>query len=427
MLKELVKERLMTSADEIFALFESTIATYEEELSRTKEENERHRQQLQAVCKTLQIKDVYQLIGRQEKCPAHLQGRNSSLNQEDPHPPNIKREDEVLWIIQEGVCLLGSKKADPTDLPLTLVSVMIEDHEDKSLESSQFHYGPGEENGGEKPPSSSSPQHMTTEADGDPSGGSQAGNFLAPLSDSKVDDMDAARDPLSRDAGTRTHIQHSECSQNKTDVQQLISPQEEHTLQLWGHLEPGPLPSHIKEEEKDIWVNQEGECLRWLKEADLTRLPLTGVSVKTEDHEQESQADNFLAPPSKCKDTASRFPDNTRKLFSDTDREGDLRTHTDNKHSDCSNKKTDKKHWTCTVCDKSFSNKGHLNRHMMTHTGEKPFCCPVCNKKFSQRSPMVSHMKTHSGKQYPCSVCSRSYYYEASLKAHTRTHHGELK
>nr|XP_061783864.1 zinc finger protein 33B-like isoform X3 [Nerophis lumbriciformis] len=267
MLKELVKERLMTSADEIFALFESTIATYEEELSRTKEENERHRQQLQAVCKTLQIKDV----------------------------------------------------------------------------------------------------------------------------------------------------------------QQLISPQEEHTLQLWGHLEPGPLPSHIKEEEKDIWVNQEGECLRWLKEADLTKLPLTGVSVKTEDHEQESQADNFLAPLSKCKDTASRFPDNTRKLFSDTDREGDLRTHTDNKHSDCSNKKTDKKHWTCTVCDKSFSNKGHLNRHMMTHTGEKPFCCPVCNKKFSQRSPMASHMKTHSGKQYPCSVCSRSYYYEASLKAHTRTHHGELK
>nr|XP_061786045.1 zinc finger protein 892-like [Nerophis lumbriciformis] len=216
MLKELVKERLMTSADEIFALFESTIATYEEELSRTKEENERHRQQLQAVCKTLQIKDVYQLIGRQENCPAHLQGRNSSLNQEDPHPPNIKREDEVLWIIQEGVCLLGSKKADPTDLPLTLVSVMIEDHEDKSLESSQFHHGPSEENGGEKPPSSSSPQHMTTEADGDPSGGSQADNFLAPLSDSKVDDMDAARDPLSRDAGTRTHIQHSECSQNKT-------------------------------------------------------------------------------------------------------------------------------------------------------------------------------------------------------------------
>ncbi|XP_061759692.1 zinc finger protein 467-like [Nerophis ophidion] len=426
MLKELVKERLMASADEIFALFERTIASYEEELSRTKEENERHRQQLQAVCNTLQIKDVHQLIGRQKKCPAHLHGRNSSLNQEDPYPPNIEREDEVLWITQEGECLQGLKKVDCTDLPQTLVSVMIEDHEDKSPESSQFHYSPSEENGGAKPPSSCSPQHIT-EADGDPCGGSQAGNFLAPLSASEVDDMDATREPLSRDAGTHTHIQHSECSQNKTDVQQLIRPQEEHTPSPWGTLEPGPLPSHIKEEEEDIWATQGGECLRWLREANLTRLPLTGVSVKTEDHRQESQADNFLAPLSKCKDTASRFPDITQKLLSDTNGEGDLRTHTENKHSECSNKKTDKKHWTCTVCDKSFSNKGHLNRHMMTHTGEKPFCCPVCNKKFSQRSPMVSHMKTHSGKQYPCSVCGRSYYYKASLNAHTRTHHGELK
>lgn len=49
MLKELVRERLIAAADEIFGLFEKTIASYEEQLSRAREENERQRRQLEAV------------------------------------------------------------------------------------------------------------------------------------------------------------------------------------------------------------------------------------------------------------------------------------------------------------------------------------------------------------------------------------------
>lgn len=52
MLKELVRERLIEAADEIFGLFERTIASYEKQLCRAREETERQRQKLEAVCKT---------------------------------------------------------------------------------------------------------------------------------------------------------------------------------------------------------------------------------------------------------------------------------------------------------------------------------------------------------------------------------------
>ncbi|GLD73287.1 zinc finger protein 135-like protein, partial [Lates japonicus] len=49
MLRALVKQRLTAAAEEIFGLFERTIAEYEEELCRSKEENQRQRKLLDAV------------------------------------------------------------------------------------------------------------------------------------------------------------------------------------------------------------------------------------------------------------------------------------------------------------------------------------------------------------------------------------------
>ncbi|XP_055077188.1 zinc finger and SCAN domain-containing protein 10-like [Periophthalmus magnuspinnatus] len=48
-LRALVTERLTAAADEIFALFERTIAEYEEELSRSKEENQRKQRLLDSA------------------------------------------------------------------------------------------------------------------------------------------------------------------------------------------------------------------------------------------------------------------------------------------------------------------------------------------------------------------------------------------
>jgi len=49
MLRGLVNQRLAAAAEEICGLFERTIAEYEEELSSSKEENERHPKLEEAV------------------------------------------------------------------------------------------------------------------------------------------------------------------------------------------------------------------------------------------------------------------------------------------------------------------------------------------------------------------------------------------
>ncbi|XP_061759324.1 oocyte zinc finger protein XlCOF8.4-like isoform X2 [Nerophis ophidion] len=191
MFKELVRERLMAAADEIFALFERTIASYEEELSRTREK-ERHRQQLEAASRStivLPVEDVQQLIGRQEERPPQLHMGSSALNQRDPQPPRIKKEEAELGITQDMERLLGSQDANVTELPLTVVSVKIKDGEDEP----------------------------------------QADNLLAQLSDSddvshfpENEDRNDAQRPSSSDAncesdiGTRTGNNEPECSNKKT-------------------------------------------------------------------------------------------------------------------------------------------------------------------------------------------------------------------
>ncbi|XP_019744066.1 uncharacterized protein LOC109526924 isoform X2 [Hippocampus comes] len=94
MLKDLVRERMIAAADEIFALFERTMASYEEQLCRARDETERHRRQLEAVCKTqvlIRLEDVQQLIGCKE---AELGG--SSSEQRISPPAFVKEEGTDL-------------------------------------------------------------------------------------------------------------------------------------------------------------------------------------------------------------------------------------------------------------------------------------------------------------------------------------------
>nr|XP_057926645.1 zinc finger protein 316-like isoform X2 [Doryrhamphus excisus] len=262
--------------------------------------------------------DVQQMICQEEHAP-QLQGGTSTWKQEDPHPLHFKKEEvdpqppqvkeeeekEALWITQEGEFL-----PDLAKLPLTPITGKTENHEDKPPESSQLHHSPSEENRGAEP------QHMTTEADGDHRGGSQADNLLAPLSDS--------------------------------DDTTSYSPEAE--------------------------------------DQDITQKPLS----------------------------------------SNTDHEDDLRTHTDNKDSECSKKKTGKKPLTCSVCDKSFSYMSNFSRHVATHTGEKRFICSVCGKGFFQRCDLAQHMRTHTGeKPFRCLICRQGFFFKSSLNRHTRTHTGE--
>ncbi|KFM75706.1 putative zinc finger and SCAN domain-containing protein 5D, partial [Stegodyphus mimosarum] len=77
----------------------------------------------------------------------------------------------------------------------------------------------------------------------------------------------------------------------------------------------------------------------------------------------------------------------------------------------------------CHICNKSFSLKGNLKKHLNLHTGERPFCCNVCKKTFAQKGNLKIHMRIHTGERpYACKFCSKKFSQYFALKRHVRTH-----
>ncbi|XP_061750351.1 oocyte zinc finger protein XlCOF6.1-like [Nerophis ophidion] len=362
MLKELVKERLMAAADEIFALFERTIASYEEELSRTKEE------------KAVHDEDVRQLIDRQEK--RRPRSRISTLNDEDPQPPRIKEEEFLTP--QWGDCLPVLREAELTKLQLTVVSMKTEDPEDKPPE---FHHSPCEEIKGAEPPSTSSLPHMTTDLSG------------APLSDNDdtTSHFPEDEEPLSSDTdcegdiGTQTDKQHSECSEETGKKCFYCS----------FCAKEFPMMSGLTQHMRTHTGEKPFSC---------------SVCSSTFSHRfalQRHKGTHAGEKPFSCFVCHNRFTQKDTLVKH-------MRTH------------TGEKPFGCSVCDNRFTQKATLVKHMQTHTGEKPFCCTVCGKRFTRKATWVSHRRTHTGeKPFSCLVCTSTFSQKSALKIHMRTHTGE--
>ncbi|XP_059205853.1 zinc finger and SCAN domain-containing protein 12-like [Centropristis striata] len=161
--RALVEQRLTAAAEEIFGLFERTIAEYEEQLCRSKEKNERQQKLLDAVFNPhlhLHRADVQQQSVSEEEFPSETQERSCSLDQDqdqkDTEPPHIKEEQEEPRTSQEGEQLQGLEEADITKFTFTPVPVKSEEDEEKP-QSSQLHQTQTEQ--------------LKTEADGEDCGG----------------------------------------------------------------------------------------------------------------------------------------------------------------------------------------------------------------------------------------------------------------
>nr|XP_057915483.1 zinc finger protein 570-like [Doryrhamphus excisus] len=203
-LRALVNQRLTAAVEEICIAFERTIAEYEEELCRTKEENERQRQLLE-VFKNPQVVLHRADASEEDLPPERQEWRNfveqKMVEQEAPKPLHVKEEEEDRSI---------SHFDRLEDFAVTCVPVKSEDDEDEAQ---------SDERKGVEPPSCSSiDRHF---------GGSQSDSLFAPLSDSDdttshspdADDEDAKADNTHHT--DNRHFKCSECDKSFNDRRNL--------------------------------------------------------------------------------------------------------------------------------------------------------------------------------------------------------------
>ncbi|XP_012737139.2 oocyte zinc finger protein XlCOF20 [Fundulus heteroclitus] len=251
-----------------------------------------------------------------------------------------------------------------------------------------------------------------------------------------------------------------EQNQDSKDLNLHIVVVKEEHCGLWSSIssQQEPETPHIKEEEEELWIGQEEEQLN-VKSEDEVNPQLSELhQIKTEDNRDteaptSSSADQKETHVEDCRGPeldGTPEPECSPQQSKMTVHKSGKRSKPSSKHKNQAGVHAGERPFGCSVCDKRFKCRIHVDFHMKTHTakrehncdfcgkgfqddhslqthvrvhtGEKPFACDDCGKRFHAKNILNSHMQVHSEETFPCDVCGTTFKRKESLKKHMWTH-----
>ncbi|KAJ0012145.1 hypothetical protein NQD34_013120 [Periophthalmus magnuspinnatus] len=441
-LRALVTERLTAAAEEIFALFERTIADYEEELCRSKEENQRNQESLDSVLSPrleLLRSEVQILSVESLECPGS--DRDTPRIKEEPEEQSVKQEKDTLTAqlpvgvaesssvcLKSGESSLLQQRQTEAREETQGEDISTEPHLHTEIEGHTEYSSDTDNDEDWTDPFSCSAAQMETEADGDHYNQVQKAQTLRALVNEQLT-MAAEEMGLNQDTPQTPWIKEE--------------PEEQSVKQKEEQLPVGVAESSsvcLKSGESSLLQQRQTEAREETQGEDISTEPHlhpetkghTEYSSDTDNYEYwrdpfscsaaqmetEADGDHYNQVQIRATSTApcsGLFPINmsapeTRASLNNGDLSRTAERAEGNKHQ-------------CFVCKKRLGSKQNLQRHIRVHTGEKPFSCSACEKSFSRRDILAAHERTHTGERpYTCCICYKGYTHRHHLKKHMRTH-----